>query len=208
MAADFHTIVAKTLYMTKRARPDTCLSVAFLSTRVRAPDHDDWEKLRHLMEYLRKDSTRPLVLGADNDGLLMWYVDASFAVHPNMRGHIILWTRYFLLSQGYGIVENLLLQDNKSAILLERNGKASSSKRTRHINIRYFFVCDSVNMKEISVHWCPTKEMVADFWTKPLQGSHFRKLCDYIMGRVWCVKPKGDAGSTTKTVRKKVKVGI
>ena len=69
---------------------------------------------------------------------------------------IILWTRYFLLSQGYGIIEKLLLHDNKSAILLERNGKASSSKRTRHINIRYFFVCDRVDMKEISVQWCPT----------------------------------------------------
>jgi hypothetical protein len=41
------------LYVTKRARPDTCLSVAFLTTRVRAPDRDDWEKLRHLIEYLR-----------------------------------------------------------------------------------------------------------------------------------------------------------
>ena len=59
-------------------------------------------------------------------------------------------------------------------------------------------------MKEISVHWCPTKGMVADFWMKPLQGSHFRKLRDYIMGRVRCVKPKGDAGSTSKTVRNKV----
>jgi hypothetical protein len=38
------------------------------------------------MEYLRKDHARPLVLGAENDGLLMWYVDASFAEHPNMRG--------------------------------------------------------------------------------------------------------------------------
>ncbi len=38
------------------------------------------------MEYLRKDYARPLVLGADNDGALMWYADASFAVHPNMRG--------------------------------------------------------------------------------------------------------------------------
>ena len=67
-------------------------------------------------------------------------------------------------------------------------------------------------MKEISVHWCPTKEMVADFWIKPLQGSNFRKLCDYIMSRVRCVKPKGDAGSISKTVtkkvKKKVKVGI
>ena len=55
---------------------------------------------------------------------------------------IIIWTRYFLLEQGYGVVENLLLQDNKSSILLERNGKASSGKRTRHINIRYFFITD------------------------------------------------------------------
>jgi hypothetical protein len=38
---------------------------------------------------------------------------------------IMIWTRYFLLEQGYGVVENLLLQDNKSLILLERNGKAS-----------------------------------------------------------------------------------
>ncbi len=69
-------------------------------------------------------------------------------------------------------------------------------------------------MKEISIHRCPTKDKVADFWTKPLQGNHFKKLRDYIMGRVRCVKPKGDAGSTSQTVRKKVvwkkkvKVGI
>jgi hypothetical protein len=88
MAADFHTIIATTLYVTKRAWPDTCLSIAFLTTRVRAPNIDDWEKLCHLMEYLRKDDhAQPLVLGAKNDGMLMWYVDASFAVHPNMRGH-------------------------------------------------------------------------------------------------------------------------
>jgi hypothetical protein len=212
MAADFHTIIAKTLYVTKRARPDICLSIAFLTTTVRAPDKDDWEKLRHLMEYLRKDHAQPLILDAENNGLLMWYVNASFAVHRNMHGHtgrgltmgrgfpitastkqklntristenelvgvddmmsIIIWTHYFLLSQGYGIIKNLLLQDNRSSILLEENRRASSSKRTRHINIRYFFIDDRVNMKEISLHCCPTKEMVADFWTKPLQGSHF-----------------------------------
>jgi hypothetical protein len=39
------------------------------------------------VKYLRKDSTRPLVLGANNDGLLMWYVNALFAVHPNVHGH-------------------------------------------------------------------------------------------------------------------------
>ncbi len=63
MAADFHTILAKTLYVTKRARPDKCLAIAFLTARVRAPDKDDWEKLRHLMEYLRKNHARPLSFG-------------------------------------------------------------------------------------------------------------------------------------------------
>jgi hypothetical protein len=55
---------------------------------------------------------------------------------------ITIWTRYFLLEQGYGVVENLIFQDNKSSILLKRNGKASSGKRTRHINIRYRFITD------------------------------------------------------------------
>ena len=97
---------------------------------------------------------------------------------------IILWTSYFLLEQGYGVIENLLLQDNKSLILLERNGRASSGKRTRHINICYFFISDQVNMKEVTIDWCPTKQMVADFMTKPLQGCQSRNLRDYIMGRV------------------------
>jgi hypothetical protein len=59
-------------------------------------------------------------------------------------------------------------------------------------------------MKEISLHWCPTKEMVSDFCTKPLQGSHFKKLKDYIMGRVRYVKPKADAASIGKVAKKKV----
>ena len=50
----------------------------------------------------------------------------------------ILWTRYFMEAQGYGSKNTIVYQDNKSAILLEKNGKMSSSKRTKHINIRYF----------------------------------------------------------------------
>ncbi len=247
-SADFHTIVAKTLYVTKRARPDTCLAIAFLTTRVRAPDRDDWDKLCHLMEYLRGDRDRPLILGAENGGLSMWYADASFPVHSNMCGHtgggltlgrgfpisvstkqklntrnsteselvgvdnmmpIICWTRYFLLSQGYGIIENLLLQDNRNSILLEQNGRASSGKRTRHINIRYLFIMDQVNMKEISIDWCPTKKLVADYMTTTLHGSLFRELRDYSMGRVRCIRPKADVVSlgqkkaSEKIVKKK-----
>jgi hypothetical protein len=65
-------------------------------------------------------------------------------------------------------------------------------------------------MKEISIGWCPIKKMVANFMTKPLRGSHFKNLRDYIMGRVRSTKPKHDVISvgkkTYKAVTKKSKV--
>jgi hypothetical protein len=50
----------------------------------------------------------------------------------------MLWTRYFIEAQGYKMNESVLNQYNMSAMLVETNGKESSSKRTNHINIRYF----------------------------------------------------------------------
>ena len=83
----FHHIVSKALYLVKRARPDALLAITFLTTRVQSPDVDDWKKLKHLIEYFRATVNLPLILGADGTGILNWYVDASFAVHANMRGH-------------------------------------------------------------------------------------------------------------------------
>ena len=88
----------------------------------------------------------------------------------------VLWTLRFLDAQGYEIEENVVYQDNQSAILLEKNGKFSSSKRTKHIDMRYFFITDRIEKKEVSVEYCPTEEMIGDFFTKPLQGSLFRKF--------------------------------
>jgi hypothetical protein len=77
-------------------------------------------------------------------------------------------------AQGYGVCENKVFQDNQSAILLEKNGRHSSSRQTQHINIRYFFVTDQIQSKELTVEYCRTGEMLADMFTKPLQGSTFR----------------------------------
>ena len=93
----------------------------------------------------------------------------------------IIWTRYFLEAQGYGVNDNIVYQDNKSAILLEKHGRVSSSKRTRHINIRYFFVKDRIESGEVSVEYCPTEHMLADYFTKPLQGSQFKIFRNRIM---------------------------
>ena len=95
---------------------------------------------------------------------------------------MILWTKLFLEAQGYDVKKNIIYQDNKSAILLEENGKRSSSKRTRHLNIRYFFMTDQVEKKNASIEYCPTDEMKGDYMTKPLQGVKFRTFHDEIMG--------------------------
>jgi hypothetical protein len=70
----------------------------------------------------------------------------------------------------------------------------------RHINIGYFFITDQVNMKELTIKWCSSKQMAADFMTKPIQCSHFRHLRDYIMGRVCSSKPKMEAVNIDKKI--------
>jgi hypothetical protein len=98
--------------------------------------------------------------------------------------NLILWTKLFLDEQGYRVSRNLLHQDNKSAILLEKNGKRSSSKRTRAINIRYFFITDQVEKGNIEIEYCPTNLMIGDFFTKPLQGKKFEIFRDMILGKM------------------------
>jgi hypothetical protein len=86
-------------------------------------------------------------------------------------------------AQGYGVT-TVLSQDNQSTLKLSENGKASSGKGTRRINIRYFFITDRIAQKEVAIEYCPTKQMVADYFTKPLQGDLFYKFRDQIMGVV------------------------
>ena len=95
---------------------------------------------------------------------------------------MILWTSFFMEAQGYKVDNNILYQDNNSTILLLNNGKKSSSKRTRAINIRYFFLTDQIKKGNLSVEYCPTAQMTADFFTKPNQGKLFQKFKKRIMG--------------------------
>ena len=93
----------------------------------------------------------------------------------------VLWTKLFLEAQGYPIEQNLVYRDNQSAMKLELNGKASSGKRTRHFNIKYFFVTDLIHRKELSIEYCPTDAMLADYMTKPLMGEKFELFRNEIM---------------------------
>ena len=70
----------------------------------------------------------------------------------------------------------MIFQDNMSSLSLEKNGRVSSSKRTKHIKAKYFLIKDYYNSGEIDLRYCPTDVMWADVLTKPLQGQKFRDM--------------------------------
>jgi hypothetical protein len=93
-----------------------------------------------------------------------------------------LYVKHFMKAQGYPIDSAIFYQDNESAIKLERNGRASAGQRSRHIDIRYFFISDHSKRRDIHIAHCPTDAMLADYFTKPLQGSLFLKFRSVILG--------------------------
>jgi hypothetical protein len=92
----------------------------------------------------------------------------------------VIWTRNFLISQGYDIGPAIVYQDNQSTIAMVKNGK-SNSERTRHIAIRFYFVADRVASKEIKLEYMSTSDMLADILTKPLQSHLFLRLRDQLL---------------------------
>ena len=219
-AEAFHSMVAKGLFVSKRGRPDILLVIAFLSTRVQQPTVEDWSKLHRMMQWLKATRDDILTIAMTHPEIIKWYIDAAFAVHPDMRSHTgaymtmgegaaqsmsakqkmntrssteaelagvdaalsnVIWTRNFLLEQGLNIKHNVVFQDNQSAILLENNGRASAGKRSRHMNIKLFYVTDKANNKELEIQYCPTDDMVGDYFTKALQGRKLNKFRQVIM---------------------------
>ncbi|KAI2490730.1 Reverse transcriptase (RNA-dependent DNA polymerase) [Fragilaria crotonensis] len=217
----FHSVTAKLLYVSIRARMDILLPVIFLCTRVSKCTVQDQAKLKRVLEYLKGTLHYKYTIGSDDMGKIRTWVDASYAVHPDMKSHTggllsfgtgglvcksakqklntkssteaelvgasdylpnLMWVQNFLKGQGYEVKESTLQQDNESAIKLEKNGRMSAGQKSRHIDIRYFWIKDRVQSNGVTIQHCPTLEMLADFFTKPLQGNLFRRFRDVILG--------------------------
>ncbi|CAJ1945741.1 unnamed protein product [Cylindrotheca closterium] len=83
----FHTIVARGLYVSKRARLDIHPTITILASRVQEPTESDWKKCVHMMQYLFCTSLYYLTLSAESLQVMKWMIDASFAVHPDFKSH-------------------------------------------------------------------------------------------------------------------------
>ena len=95
---------------------------------------------------------------------------------------VMMWCKYFIEAKGYTIDNNLLYQDNKSTILLAKNGRMSASKASRDIHHRFFLVTDKFEKGDVTVEYRKTEDMWADGNTKPLRGTGFRSFRSKIMG--------------------------
>jgi hypothetical protein len=85
--AEFHSTVARLLYLTKKVRPDMLTGVSFLTTRVQYPTQQDRSKLDRLLKYLNGSKHLGITLCPDRDMTIHEYVDASYAVHADGKSH-------------------------------------------------------------------------------------------------------------------------
>ena len=83
----FHRFVARFLSVTKRARLDLQVSVAFLCKRDKAPNIGDWKKLGRLVRYVRATIYLLFILGSNGSANMVWSTNAIFAVHVDMKSH-------------------------------------------------------------------------------------------------------------------------
>jgi hypothetical protein len=170
-AMAFHHTMAQLLFMATRAQQDIQMAVALLTTRVKAPDKDNWGKLKQVLHYLNRTKGLKLRISVNNLSILKWFVDGSHNVHWDCKGHAgamftlgegavssylkklklntqsstetelvradmympkMLWSLYFMDSQGYDMEIIELYQDNKSPELLM---KMEGSQAERGPNI-------------------------------------------------------------------------
>ena len=82
---EYHSLTAQLLYLSKRGRPDIQQATAFHCTRVIRPDRDDQKKLAKTLKYLIATIHIPLILSMGTSGISEWWIDASFAIHDDMR---------------------------------------------------------------------------------------------------------------------------
>jgi hypothetical protein len=105
--------------------------------------------------------------------------EAELIALSDLSGEAI-WLKRLLEAQGYEVGTVRIFQDNKSVLALIK--KRNFRGRTKHLDTKYFGICELIKEGIISVEYCDTRNMLADLLTKPLIGEQFRKLKTRLLG--------------------------
>jgi hypothetical protein len=84
----------------------------------------------------------------------------------------VIHLRNFIRAQGYETGPAVIYQDNMSCMALMKRG-GPGSERSRHINIRHFWLSEKVEDHEVIIEYLGTEKMYANVLTKPVQGAQF-----------------------------------
>ncbi len=79
---------------------------------------------------------------------------------------LVLWSTKWILSQGHKLGSTLIYQDKESMLPLMDTGR-TSKQRTKHLNVRYFYMRDRIQKEELHLDYLPTGSMTAELMMKP-----------------------------------------
>ena len=151
--------VLKYLYSTMHMK--FCLSVDNLQTSTWLVDASygvHWGSRSHT------GMVMSLGLGAAMSGSLRQKINTGSSTEAELIGiddalNHIMWDFYFIQAQGYEFTKNIVMQDNKSTIMMAKNGRFSCSKRNKHTKNRYFMIKDKIGKGEVIIQYCPNGDM-------------------------------------------------
>ena len=219
----FASLLMKTRYC-ERTRPELCLPLAVLQTKMRNPNENDNALLERVIAYLEGTKDKSMIV-RKCDMKAYAYMDAAFAVHGNRVSHsgihftlgkygntilckslkqktvatssteaelicifdgldYLIWIRNVLTFLGYPQGTTTIFQDNTSTITMAYMGRGSSGSKTRHIDIKYFYVKQFLDSKDLEIDHLGRDNMTADFFASPRQGTVFRRFRGMIMGEI------------------------
>ncbi|GKB30367.1 retrovirus-related pol polyprotein from transposon TNT 1-94 [Tanacetum coccineum] len=184
----YRGMIGSLMYLTA-SRPDiqflTCLCARYQAN----PKESHLIAVKRIFRYLKGTPSLglwyPKCLGFDLKG----YLDSNYAGCNMDRKSTsgaseyvaatgccanILWMKSQLID--YDIIyENVpIFCDNTSAISISNNPVLHL--RTKHIEIRYYFIIDHILKRDIELHFIPTQYQLDDIFTKPLDEPTFKRL--------------------------------
>jgi hypothetical protein len=94
----------------------------------------------------------------------------------------VLWLRGLMEELGlFTQMGSTVYGDNQSAIAVSEHGV--KGERTKHVDVKYHFVTESVERGQVKLRWVPTTQQQADILTKALAAPVFELLRQKLMSR-------------------------
>ncbi|KRY16471.1 Retrovirus-related Pol polyprotein from transposon TNT 1-94 [Trichinella patagoniensis] len=204
----YRSLVGSLMYLSVSTHPDIAFAVSLLSQFNENYCSQHWTAAKRVLRYLKKTASYGLRFQR-NSGALVGFSDADWGGNSDDRrsytGYVFnTEAEYMALSEACkeamhlkrmieaeaGLCKSVVLQsDNQSALKLAKNPVFHA--RTKHIDIRYHFIREAAERKDVELRYLPTEQMMADVLTKGLfKPKHEKCISEIGLGNLCGESPK------------------